>query len=140
MHLDLDYFKDVNDTLGHAAGDAVLQNVARILVEETREADTVVRAGGDEFVLIFHRMTDRKRLARVAARLLNRLEQPVMFDGTPCRISGSIGIAVSNDYDGADIDRMQHDADRALYASKNGGRGRFCFTGDTGPAAAASPA
>ncbi|MDF0602736.1 GGDEF domain-containing protein [Psychromarinibacter sp. C21-152] len=137
MHLDLDFFKDVNDRLGHAAGDHVLRAVAAILREETREADTVARAGGDEFVLIFGRLTDRDRLAGIAARLLRRLAQPILFGGTPCRISGSIGIAMSQDYAQPAPERMLHDADMALYSAKNGGRGRHVFARDlaAGPAA-----
>lgn len=130
MHLDLDYFKDVNDALGHAAGDHVLQAVAAILREETREADTIVRAGGDEFVLIFFRMTDRARLAGIAERLLQRLAQPIVFGGTPCRIAGSIGIAMSHDYEVPDAEAILRDADTALYASKKAGRGRFTFARD----------
>jgi diguanylate cyclase (GGDEF)-like protein len=127
MHLDLDYFKDVNDTLGHAAGDHVLQQVAKILVEETRAGDTVIRAGGDEFVLVFHDLTSAEALAAISDRLLKRLEQPILFGGAPCRISASIGIALSNDYVVPEAERMLGDADRALYASKNAGRARHTF-------------
>ncbi len=130
MHLDLDFFKEVNDTLGHAAGDFVLQEAARILVEETRSEDTIVRAGGDEFVLIFHRLTRADRLSKVANRILARLEEPMLFGETPCRVSGSIGIAVSSDYPEPDTDQMLADADAALYASKNAGRARHTFARD----------
>ncbi len=129
MQVDLDFFKAVNDTLGHAAGDHVLQEVARILVEETRSDDTIVRAGGDEFVLIFHRLTDPDRLARIAGRILARLEEPIPFNGAPCRISASIGITVSDDYECPTADQMLIDADTALYASKKAGRARHTFGG-----------
>ena len=126
MHLDLDYFKDVNDSLGHAAGDHVLQEVARILVDETRGEDLVARVGGDEFVLLFHRLTDITRLNEIAARIIERLEEPIPFKGDLCRISASIGTTVSDIYETLDVDEMLADADTALYASKH--KGRACYT------------
>ncbi len=133
MQVDLDYFKAVNDTLGHAAGDHVLQETARILVQETRSSDTIVRAGGDEFVLIFHALTDPDKLSQIAARILARLEQPILFEGAPCRISASIGITVSDDYSPPCAERMLADADAALYASKGAGRARHTFAGRPDP-------
>lgn len=132
MHLDLDYFKEVNDTLGHAAGDYVLQQAASIFVDETRDADTVIRFGGDEFVLLFHHLTDIKRLGVVAERILTRLQKPMMFQDTPCQISGSIGITISDDYLAIDPDQMLIDADMALYASKKAGRAQYTFVRDVG--------
>ncbi len=126
MHLDLDFFKQVNDTLGHAAGDHVLREVARVLVEETRTSDTIARVGGDEFVIIMPGLADEARLAAVATRILVRLAQPIDHEGQPCRIAGSIGTTLSTFYDRPDADRMLMDADRALYASKH--RGRSCAT------------
>lgn len=124
MNLDLDYFKAVNDTLGHAAGDFVLQKVARILVDETRGDDTVVRTGGDEFVLIFAKLTDPRKLSEIAARLIARLEEPMRYNEENCRVSGSIGATLSCCYEQPDLARMLEDADIALYAAKNAGRGR----------------
>jgi diguanylate cyclase (GGDEF)-like protein len=124
MHIDLDYFKSVNDTLGHAAGDHVLKVVAEILQRETREEDTVARVGGDEFVIAFPDMTEIARLESVARRIIAELSVPIAFDGQTCRISASIGIALSNHYEHPDPDRMQTDADEALYASKRAGRGQ----------------
>ena len=132
MHLDLDHFKEVNDTLGHAAGDLVLQHAARILTEETRAEDAVIRFGGDEFVLLLHNLTDPAILAKVAMRILTRLEEPVLYQDTPCRISGSIGITMSDDYSGLDPDQMLLDADMALYASKKAGRACHTFVRDVG--------
>ena len=126
MHLDLDFFKVVNDRLGHAAGDEVLKEVARILTEETREQDTVARVGGDEFVLVFDHLTDPDKLTRIAARMIERLEVPIAFKGDEARISGSIGIVSSNLYDRPDPAQMMEDADAALYVSKE--RGRACYT------------
>ncbi len=122
MHIDLDYFKEVNDRLGHAAGDFVLTHVANILRDETREGDTVARAGGDEFVLIFPKLTNTERLSDIARRIIAKLEVPIGFEESVCRISGSVGTTVSDFYKSPDAERMLADADVALYASKHKGR------------------
>lgn len=124
MNVDLDFFKAVNDNMGHAAGDHVLQHVAQLMVSETRDTDTVVRTGGDEFVLIFAGMTNHKRLAEIADRLIQSLEVPIMFNGEACRISASIGASLSCDYKTLVIDQLLDDADVALYAAKDRGRGQ----------------
>lgn len=124
LHLDLDLFKQVNDTLGHAAGDAVLCRVAEVLRGETRKQDIVARVGGDEFVLILPGQTDPDQIEAVARRIIAGLEAPMTFEGRPCRISGSFGATVSSFYPIPDADRMLTDADSALYASKRRGRGR----------------
>lgn len=124
MHLDLDFFKQVNDTMGHAAGDQVLQDVARRILTETRADDLAARTGGDEFVLIFAGLTSRERLGEIATRLIARLEEPVMYNGEECRISGSIGATLSCAYDRPDPECMMADSDLALYAAK--ARGRAC--------------
>ncbi len=126
MHVDLDYFKAVNDTFGHAAGDHVLKVAADILTDETRDCDTVARVGGDEFVLIFEDLVDEKRLMKIANRIVERLEVPVEFNDKTCRISGSIGFNTSDFYAEPDLDKMLSDADVALYASKH--KGRACTT------------
>ncbi|WP_425041241.1 diguanylate cyclase domain-containing protein [Primorskyibacter sp. S187A] len=126
MQLDLDFFKAVNDTMGHAAGDHVLLQVARILVEETREQDTVARVGGDEFVLVVNGALGAERIADICNRMIQRLEEPIPFGDEMCRISGSLGVATTAQYDDVDIPTMFEDVDIALYASKHAGRG--CFT------------
>ena len=131
MQLDLDYFKSVNDTLGHAAGDHVLREVAAILREETRSTDTIIRIGGDEFVLIFAPIARTDDIAQIGARLIERLEDPILFNGQVCRISGSIGTTLSRDYDSPALDRLMADADLALYEAKSAGRGcQMAFTPD----------
>ncbi|WP_424965054.1 diguanylate cyclase domain-containing protein [Dinoroseobacter sp. S375] len=122
MLIDLDYFKSVNDTLGHAAGDLVLLEVAKVLREEVRADDKVFRVGGDEFVLVLRNCNDLDLMTRIADRIIARLEQPVHYEGKPCRISASIGITISDYYDPVEIDKMLSDADEATYASKNAGR------------------
>lgn len=124
LHLDLDFFKAVNDTLGHAAGDHVLAAAANILRAECRKSDTVARVGGDEFVVILRGESDRDHAARVAARIIAELERPILFEGQPCRISGSIGVVLSAAYAVPEPEKMHADADEALYAAKRAGRGK----------------
>jgi diguanylate cyclase (GGDEF)-like protein len=126
MHLDLDFFKAVNDSLGHAAGDHVLQHIAQIMVDEVRKDDTVARVGGDEFVLILQNIKNRETLARIATRLIGRMEKPIPFGGQDCKVSASIGIVLSTDYEAPTAAGLLTDADEALYASKR--RGRACFS------------
>lgn len=122
--VDLDHFKQVNDHMGHAAGDQVLNWASAILAQEVRRGDVVARAGGDEFVLLLRGAIDRARLQTLGRRMIARLEEPCLVDGTPCRISASIGIAFSRDYPEPEVDRMLADADAALYEAKRSGRGR----------------
>ena len=124
MHIDLDFFKAVNDTLGHAAGDHVLRVVAEVLNAETRSEDVVARVGGDEFVAVFPDLAEPRRLEVIASRIIEKLSAPIPFDGRDCQISASVGITTSVAYPQPEIARMQHDADEALYASKRAGRGR----------------
>ena len=126
LHVDLDYFKDVNDRLGHAAGDYVLQHVARVFLEETRGEDTIARVGGDEFVLVLRNLISLTRLRTIGKRIIATLEEPVMHQGQECNIAASIGTTVTSYYKAPDAAEMVHHADIALYASKNAGRA--CFT------------
>lgn len=127
MGVDLDWFKAVNDTLGHAAGDHVLQTVARILVEETRDNDTVARVGGDEFVIMLPYSHDRSVLEAIGQRIIAALSKPIPFQGEICRISASIGTAFYDPGQEATLEQVIDNADVALYASKHAGRGRQTF-------------
>ena len=129
LHIDLDLFKAVNDTHGHAAGDAVLRAVAARLSAETRLCDSVARMGGDEFVLLLPGLTDADKLLKLARRIIERVEEPVRIADADCRISASIGAVVSTGYDTLDAQRMQRDADAALYAAKARGRGVVVLAG-----------
>lgn len=127
MHMDLDRFKQVNDTFGHAAGDFVLQQVARVMVEEIRREDTVARVGGDEFVLIFDGLREDRDLEDLSERLIRRLSRPILFEGNRCEISASLGTTLSENYPQPIAAQMLADADQALYISKNNGRGCYSF-------------
>lgn len=125
INIDLDFFKQVNDTMGHAAGDYVLQYVARIMVAETRGEDTVARVGGDEFVLILKGLTDVDLMRAISERIIATLEKPIKFNGEELRISASIGATVTTNYTKLDAQEMLHHADLALYTSKKAGRAVF---------------
>lgn len=124
LHMDLDFFKAVNDTLGHAAGDHVLKVVAQILEAEIRGADTAARVGGDEFVVIMPGLVDPDRLQAIATRLIASISEPMVFESAMCKVSASIGMTRSVIYEQALPDQMMADADAALYASKHAGRGQ----------------
>jgi diguanylate cyclase (GGDEF)-like protein len=125
--IDLDHFKSVNDTLGHAAGDRVLQEVAEILLNETRPTDIVVRTGGDEFVLVISNINDSATLELIAKRIIRKIERPIIWEDQRCHIGASIGIVSSHNKNVGSVDYYLQAADEALYMSKNNGRGQFCF-------------
>ncbi|CUH83932.1 GGDEF domain-containing protein [Thalassovita mediterranea] len=127
IHLDLDYFKRVNDSLGHAAGDFVLQEVANIIRRELRSEDTIIRYGGDEFVLILRNAVRRNELSGIANRLIVEITKPMRYLGHVCQVSASLGIARAIAGQKVNPAQILHDADTALYAAKHAGRGCFRF-------------
>jgi diguanylate cyclase (GGDEF)-like protein len=131
LHLDLDRFKQINDTLGHAAGDAMLMHAANVLKASLRKSDFVARVGGDEFVVLCTLKDSEKErweevLAKLAERIIEAMQQPVPFEGHECRFGVSIGIACDMDHAG-DPRRLLVNADLALYRAKSRGRSRYQF-------------
>jgi diguanylate cyclase (GGDEF)-like protein len=123
IQIDLDYFKSVNDTLGHAAGDYVLLAVARILREEMRAGDLAGRMGGDEFLLLLRGVMAPGKVLQLTERIISRLQEPKWHEGRECLISGSLGVVMSLDYHPPETERMLVDVDTATYAAKAAGRG-----------------
>ncbi|MDQ1835093.1 bifunctional diguanylate cyclase/phosphodiesterase [Massilia scottii] len=126
LFIDLDYFKNINDSLGHHIGDHVLKMAAMRLQQCLREGDSVARLGGDEFVLILPLPGDSSDAARVAQKALDSLAQPFSVGLNQLHLGGSIGISLYPD-DGLDVDALMRAADTAMYHAKEMGRGNFKF-------------
>ena len=124
MLLDLDQFKEVNDTLGHLAGDALLCEVADRLSAIARASDTWARLGGDEFVLVQEGLNSVNGIAAMASRILEALEPPFHLNEHELHVAGSLGVTVYPE-DGGCPERLIRNADVALYRAKTAGRGRF---------------
>ena len=124
MLLDVDHFKEINDTLGHLAGDSVLRQVASRLRTSARASDTWARLGGDEFALVLEGVQSAEGVAIMAARALNALSEPFQLDGQPIEIAASVGAALYPT-DGESPEVLVRNADRALYCAKTAGRDRF---------------
>ncbi len=126
LFLDLDRFKDVNDTVGHDAGDRLLQAVAVRLGETLYAGDTLARLGGDEFTLLLENVADPSEAARAAIRLLDSLTSPLVIDGQEYRLTASVGIALGRP-DHQRPEEVLRDADIAMYRAKDGGRARYAI-------------
>ena len=126
LHLDLDRFKQINDTLGHAAGDAMLVHASRVLSRNVRGTDIVARIGGDEFVILAVDNASAEEMAQLAQRIIVEFHQPIDFEGFSCRCGVSIGIAQANGMN-VDARRTLVNADLALYRAKGLGRNRYEF-------------
>jgi diguanylate cyclase (GGDEF)-like protein/PAS domain S-box-containing protein len=125
MFLDLDYFKEVNDTLGHSIGDDLLVKVAQRLENEIRDEDTMCRFGGDEFVILFNNMSTQHSIIK-AERILASVIKPYLIDEHKLTLSVSIGIAIYPD-DGIDYASLLKNADMAMYKAKENGRNNYHF-------------
>lgn len=126
LFVDLDRFKEVNDTLGHECGDLLLVEVARRIQACVRETDTVARLGGDEFTVVLPQISDAAHVERVAATLVEKLAESFQLDGHMADVSASIGIALYPN-DTADADDLIRMADKSMYAAKSAGRNRYHF-------------
>jgi diguanylate cyclase (GGDEF)-like protein/PAS domain S-box-containing protein len=126
MFIDLDEFKNVNDSLGHRTGDLLLAAVARRLSENVRSSDTLARLGGDEFTVVLPDVKSVREAAQVARKLIDALARPFTIDGHDIHTGASIGISLFP-FDGQDVDPLLRAADRAMYDAKRQGKSRAQF-------------
>jgi diguanylate cyclase (GGDEF)-like protein len=126
LYIDLDHFKKVNDSMGHAAGDQLLSIVAQRLRSCVKEGDTVARLGGDEFTVILRHVADAAAAAAVAERIIQSMQMPVRLSGRDHMVRASIGVTVFPD-DGVQLDELLRNADLAMYRAKDMGRGTAVF-------------
>ncbi len=126
LYLDLDRFKEINDSFGHLVGDALLRQVAERLRRNIGAADRIARLGGDEFAIVQTGPNAAMRAAALADRLIEAVSAPYEVEGDLMTIGISIGIALGAKA-AAQSDQMFRDADRALYHAKSAGRGKYCF-------------
>lgn len=126
LFIDLDRFKHINDTLGHPAGDQLLQETAKRLLACVRKSDTVARLGGDEFTVILPDVKEIHNIEDSVIKILDQLSQPYKLEGNNAFVSGSIGVTVYPD-DGTSIDNLLRNADSAMYRAKEKGRNGFQF-------------
>lgn len=126
LFVDLDRFKWVNDTLGHACGDQLLQTVARRMQDCVRQGDTVARFGGDEFVTILSGFSSDDEPSHFAQRFLETFSRPVVLDGVEVFVTASIGVAIYP-VDGRDVETLLRNADTAMYSAKEHGRNTYQF-------------
>jgi diguanylate cyclase (GGDEF)-like protein/PAS domain S-box-containing protein len=123
MFVDLDNFKKINDSFGHAQGDRVLSRSAQRLVKATRTGDTVARLGGDEFAVLLENLTGREQVIEIASRVVESLQESLDLPGTDMRVAASVGIAFSTADEG--VEELMRNADVAMYSAKSQGKGRF---------------
>jgi diguanylate cyclase (GGDEF)-like protein len=124
--IDLDHFKNVNDSLGHGAGDKLLTQVAERLQSTLRDGDTVARLGGDEFVLVLKDQIDEEIIFRAMQRIVKKIGEPLTIDSQELNLTCSAGISIYPQ-DGQDVDTLLRNADTAMYRAKDHGRNNFQF-------------
>ncbi len=128
LYLDLDGFKQINDTLGHAVGDQVLQSVSAVFSRQVRDNDIVGRIGGDEFAIVISHVGTEQRVGEIAERILREIKRPIELEGQPAvQIGISIGVALYPK-DGRSEEELLQAADRAMYIAKQNGKGRIYFS------------
>ena len=126
LFIDLDRFKQVNDLLGHDAGDLLLKEAARRIAGCVRESDTVARLGGDEFTVILSRLVHADHVEQLAQKLLDALNKPFKLNKEVAYVTGSIGVAIYPE-DGASAEELIRKADQAMYAAKHAGKNQFSY-------------
>jgi diguanylate cyclase (GGDEF)-like protein len=126
LYLDLDRFKEVNDSFGHAVGDLLLKEVSERLAQALRLSDSVARMGGDEFTVILTKIVDPEDAAIVAQRIVGSLTKPFLLEGHPISIGVSIGIGIYP-IDGEDPDTLLKKSDTAMYRAKGEGSNLFRY-------------
>jgi diguanylate cyclase (GGDEF)-like protein len=126
VFIDLDHFKFINDSLGHSAGDKLLQQMADRLREAVRDGDTVSRLGGDEFILVLNDQQNEDIVFRAMQRIISEVGKPVVIDGQELTVTCSAGISLYPQ-DGPDVDTLLKNADAAMYRAKEHGRNNFQF-------------
>ncbi|OGP66594.1 MAG: hypothetical protein A2W27_08005 [Deltaproteobacteria bacterium RBG_16_44_11] len=124
--IDLDRFKTINDTLGHDAGDQLLQEIAIRFKQSLRAADVIARLGGDEFVILIEEVSDSKQVATVAHKILAAAIKPIVLLGEECRVTASIGISIYSE-DAEDEQSLMKNADIAMYHAKEEGKNNYQF-------------
>ena len=124
LMVDVDYFKRINDSLGHTAGDSLLDAIAKKLCTAVRQTDTVARMGGDEFVIVMPEFRDEKDAERCAEAILQKVSTPTMLGGREVNVTVSVGLCIFPDC-ANDADSLLKNADAALYEAKEGGRNSF---------------
>lgn len=129
MMIDLDHFKTINDTLGHAQGDAVIQLAAQRLQAVLRQSDTIARLGGDEFVALIEGVLSQEDCLVVGNKMLRSLNEPVTLEGRATSLHASIGVSIFPE-DGTDVEVLIRCADAAMYAAKEH-RNQICFYQDS---------
>jgi diguanylate cyclase (GGDEF)-like protein/PAS domain S-box-containing protein len=126
LFLDLDHFKEINDTLGHDSGDQLLEEAGRRITHSVRESDTVARLGGDEFTIILSELEELHIIESIADKIIHALNQPFVLSNRQVYVSASVGITLyPNDAD--NVSDLLKNADQAMYLAKELGRNRFCY-------------